>query len=169
MPLNSNVSLMNIFRRLIERWQQLAYDRGHTYGPNPKKRREVIQMLSQRPVLSDEDWHQRFYSETSIPTTFTARVRKVLSTYFGYDLTRAVPGDRLVRDLGLFEATWDDTDRDIFEEFQVTFDADLPRQDDLDKIVTLDDFIRIFWSCSVQCKKTLFKLDGDKEVNKDEG
>jgi len=100
---------------MIERWQQLAYDHGHTYGPNPKRRREIIQMLSQRPVLSDEDWHQRFYLGTNIPLTFTAWVRKALSTYLGYDLTRAVPGDRLVQDLGLFEATWDDTDWDIFE------------------------------------------------------
>jgi hypothetical protein len=135
---------------MIERWQQLAYDRGHTYGPSSKRRREVIQMLSQRPALSDEDWHQQFYSETNIPSTFTAWVRKAFSTYFGYDLTRAVPGDRLTQDLGLFEATWGDTDWDIFEEFQAVFDADLPNQDDLDKIVTLDDFIRIFWSCSFQ-------------------
>jgi hypothetical protein len=141
---------MNIFRRIIERWQQLAYDRGHTYGPNPKRRREVIQMLSQRPALSDEDWHQRFYSETTIPLTFTTWVRKTLSKYFGYDVSRAVPDDRLVQDLGLFEATWDDTDWDIFEDFQGTLDADLLHQDYLEKIVTLDDFIRIFWSCCFQ-------------------
>jgi len=150
LPLNSNVSLMNIFRRMIERWQQWAYDRGHTYGPNPKRRREVIRMLSQRPVLSDEDWHQRFYSETTIPLTFTTWVRKALSKYFGYDLSRAVPDDRLVRDLGLYEATWDDTHWDIFEDFQGTFDTDLPPQDDLEKVVTLDDFIRIFRSCCSQ-------------------
>ena len=132
---------------MIERWQQWVYDQGNTYGPNPKRRREVKQMLSQRPVLSDEDWHQRFYSETSIPLTFTTWVRKVLSKYFRYDLSKAVPDDLLVQDLGLYEATWSDTDWDIFEDFQATFDADLPHQDDLEKIVTLDDFIRIFWSC----------------------
>lgn len=111
------------------------------YDPNPHRRTEVVQMLAQRPSRSHEEWHREFAPD--IPPSFIAWFRDTCSKYFGYDLSAALPSDRLVEDLGFGDATWSDADWDIIEDFEAEFRCKRPR---LDRIITFGEFLEALWS-----------------------
>ena len=71
------------------------------YDPNPHRRSEVVRLLAQRPSRSHEEWQREFAPE--MPLSFIAWYRDTCSKYFGYDLSAALPDDRLVEDLGFFD------------------------------------------------------------------
>jgi hypothetical protein len=111
------------------------------YDPNPHRRAEVVQFLAQRASRSHEQWRHEFAPD--IPISFVAWYRDTCSKYFGYDLSAALPSDRLVEDLGFGEATWSDADWDIVEDFEAEFDCKRPR---LDHITTFGEFLAALWS-----------------------
>ena len=128
--------------KLVERIAEALRPR---YHPNPRRRREVVAFLSLRRARSDEEWHQDFAAERGVPLEFVRWFRDTCSRYFEYDLSAAVPEDRLVDDLGMYEATWGDVDRDIFEEFEGHFDAKVPA-DAQASIVTFGQLLNVLWS-----------------------
>ncbi len=75
------------------------------YDPNPHRRAEVVCFLAQRPSRSHEEWHREFAAAHGIPLSFVAWYRDTCSKYFEYDLSAALPDDRLVEDLGFGDAT----------------------------------------------------------------
>ena len=113
------------------------------YSPNEKRRAEVIEQLARRPSLKHEEWHARFAAPRGIPLRFVAWFRDTCSKYFEYDLSAALPDDRLTEDLGLFIATWGDTDWDIFEEFEGEFHCKRPDGGDMK---TFGTFLEGLWS-----------------------
>jgi hypothetical protein len=90
----------------------------HPYDPNPHRRAEVIRFLAQRPVRSHEEWHRDFAEAQGIPLSFVIWYRDTCSKNFEYDLSAALPDDRLREDLGMFDATWGDVDLDIVEDYE---------------------------------------------------
>jgi hypothetical protein len=66
--------------------------------PSPQRRDEVIRFLSERKPLLHEEWQRRFASD--IPLEFVSWFREACSECFEYDLSTALPDDRLVEDLG---------------------------------------------------------------------
>ena len=88
------------------------------YDPDPTRRLEVIALLAERKPMSDSDWLRQL-DVSGIPSEFVASFRVRCSEAFGYQLDAALPGDRLVDDLGLYSATWSDTDMDILEAFDI--------------------------------------------------
>jgi hypothetical protein len=113
------------------------------YAPDKKRRDEIVRQLSQRESLSKEEWHRRFAEAKNIPLSFVSWFRDTCSKYFEYDLSAALPEDRLVEDLGLFEATWGDTDWDILEEYEGKFGCDRPRSEEMK---TFGKFLETLWS-----------------------
>jgi hypothetical protein len=109
------------------------------YAPDKKRRDEIVRQLSQRESLSNEEWHRRFAEAKNIPLSFVSWFRDTCSRYFEYDLPAALPEDRLVEDLGLFEATWGDTDWDILEEYAGEFGCDWPKCEDMKTIAKFGD------------------------------
>ena len=116
---------------LLQKVGRYLYIYDDPYSPNSKRRAEVIEQLSQRPSLSHEEWHARFAAPKGIPLKFVAWFRDTCSKYFEYDLSGALPDDRLIEDLGLFEATWGDTDWDILEEYEGEFSCKRPQSGDM--------------------------------------
>ncbi len=111
------------------------------YDPNPHRRAEVVRLLGQRTSRSHEEWQREFASD--IPLSFVAWYRDTCSKYFEYDLSAALPDDRLVEDLGFFDATWNDADWDILEDYEVQFGCNRPL---LDHVTTFGQFIQALWS-----------------------
>jgi hypothetical protein len=95
--------------RLKRIWHYLITTKNR-YAPDKKRRVEIIRQLSRRESLSNEEWHRQFAEAKNIPLSFVSWFRDTCSKYFEYDLSAAIPEDRLVEDLRLFEATWSDTD-----------------------------------------------------------
>lgn len=111
------------------------------YDPNPHRRAEVVQFLAQRHSRSHEEWQREFAPD--IPFSFVAWYRDTCSKYFDYNLSAALPSDRLVEDLGFSDATWSDADWDIVEDFEAKFRCNRPR---LDRIITFGEFLDALWS-----------------------
>lgn len=112
------------------------------YDPSPLRRDEVIRFLSQRPTLSHEEWHRRFAPE--VPLGFVRWFRETCSRYFEYDLSAALPDDRLIEDLGLYDATFGDVDMDILEDYGARYRATIP-DDEQTRISTFGQLLRTLW------------------------
>jgi hypothetical protein len=110
-------------------------------------REEVVTRLASRPILSDSQWKAEFYPTAEIPESFITWFRQSISKGWGFDLSQAVPTDRLVEDLGLGTATWNDTYLDIVEDLMDAYEVTMPDSKGLlDKsISTLDDMLQLFW------------------------
>ena len=105
------------------------------------RRAEVIEFLSRRQPLTHEEWQQRFAPD--IPLDFVCWFRDACSRYFEFDLSAALPSDRLIEDLGMFDATWPDVSWDILEDFGTKFRAEIP--EDEPRVLTFGDFLHILW------------------------
>ena len=116
------------------------------YDPNPHRREEVVRFLAQRFVRSHEEWHRDFAAAHGIPLSFVTWYRGTCSKHFGYDLSAALPDDRLVEDLGLFDATWSDADWDIIEDYEAQFGC---KQPPLEHVATFGQFIEALWSAAL--------------------
>lgn len=84
--------------------------------------------MAKRPSLAHEEWHRRYAARDGISLEFVQWFRDACSRCFESDLSAAVPDDDLVKDLGMFDATWGDVDWDIFEEFENKFGKKLPTE-----------------------------------------
>jgi len=114
------------------------------YDPSPLRREEVIRFLSQRPTLSHEEWHSRFAPDISVE--FVRWFRDACSQYFEYDLAAALPEDRLVEDLGMYDATFSDVDMDLFEDYEARYHTTVPVPDDGQaRITTFGEFLKTLW------------------------
>lgn len=113
------------------------------YAPNPRRREEVIRLLAQRVSRSHEEWHREFAAPRGIPLSFVAWYRDTCSKYFEYDLSAALPDDRLVEDLGFSDATWSDADWDILEDYEAKFHCKRPQ---LEQVTTFGQFLEALWS-----------------------
>ena len=112
------------------------------YDPSPLRRDEVVRFLSQRPTLSHQEWRDRFAPE--IPLEFVRWFRDSCSQNFEYDLSAAVPDDRLVEDLGMYDATFSDVDMDILEEYEGRYRVRLPAEGQ-DAIITFGQLLQRLW------------------------
>jgi len=112
------------------------------YDPNPHRRAEVVCFLAQRPSRSHEEWHREFAAAHGIPLSFVAWYRDTCSKYFEYDLSAALPDDRLVEDLGFGDATWSDADWDILEDYEAKFGCKRPP---LKHVKTFGQFLEALW------------------------
>jgi len=108
-------------------------------------RKEVVTSISSRPILSDSQWKAKFYPTADIPESFITWFRQSISNCWGFDLSQAVPTDRLAEDLGLGTATWNDTYLDIVEDLMDTYKVSMPESRELlDKSITTLDDMSIF-------------------------
>jgi hypothetical protein len=114
------------------------------HDPSPLRRDAVVRFLSQRPTLSDVEWHRRYAAPLGISLDFVIWFRDMCSDNFDYDLSAALPEDRLFEDLGLNDATWGDVALDILEDFEARFGVKLP--DEVDSpITTFGKLLEFFW------------------------
>jgi hypothetical protein len=130
--------MKNLLKKIIDKLRM-------PYDPNPTRRAEVVQLLSKRSTLSDEEWHQQDITTKEIPLSFVSWFRATCSTYFGYDLSAALPTDRLVEDLGMYEATFSDIEMDIIEDFEAKYGTKYtaPMQSE---ITTFGQLAEMLWS-----------------------
>jgi hypothetical protein len=112
------------------------------YDPSPLRRDEVVRFLSVRSSLSHEEWQHRFAPD--VPLDFVRWFRDACSEYFEYDLSAALPDDRLVEDLAMYDATFGDVDMDILEDYEARYHAKIP-DDDQTRITTFGQFLRTLW------------------------
>jgi hypothetical protein len=112
------------------------------YDPSPLRRDAVVGFLSQRPSLSHEEWHRRFAPD--IPLEFVSWFRDACSEYFEYDLSAALPEDRLVEDLGMYDATFSDVDMDILEDYEAHYHTKLPASGE-PQVQTFGQFLGTLW------------------------
>jgi hypothetical protein len=111
-------------------------------GPDHARLKEVQETLSCRPSLSHDEWHQLYAAKEGIPFEFVVWFRETCSRYFEYDLSAALPDDRLMEDLGMCEATWSDVDDYILNAFERW--SGIPMPDDV-CFYTFGDFLRSLW------------------------
>lgn len=113
------------------------------YDPDLYRRAEIVHFLSQRPSFAHEEWHRRFAASQGVPLSLVAWFRDACTEYFEYDLSAALPEDRLLEDLGLFSATWGDTDWDILEDYERQFGCKRPP---LEHVFTFGQLLQTLWS-----------------------
>jgi len=104
----------------------------------------VLHFLAGRTALSHEEWHRRFAADRTISLEFVRWFRDTCSKYFEYDLSAALPDDRLVEDLGMYDATWSDVDLDILEDYEARYRTQLS-DDGLGSITTFGQLLEALW------------------------
>jgi AcrR family transcriptional regulator len=122
-----------------------------SYDPNPHRRAEVIRFLAERPSRFHDEWHRDFAAARGIPLSFVAWYLDTCSKYFGYDLSAALPDDRLVEDLGFSDATWSDADWDILEDYEAQFGCKSPP---LEHVTTFGQFLEALWTHFVSLSRS---------------
>lgn len=130
--------MKNLLKKIIDKLRK-------PYDPNPSRRAEVIRLLAERPTFSSEEWHQQFAAAKGIPLSFVSWFRETCSKYFGYDLSAALPTDRLVEDLGMYEATYSDIEMDIIEDFEAKYGTKLTITGK-PEITTFGQLAEMLWS-----------------------
>lgn len=141
--MKSNRAGVSRHREMLESLRKIRDAMRSPYDPNPRRRRDVVRFLAQRRSRSHEEWHREFAVERGIPLSFVAWYRDTCSKYFGYDLSAAVPDDKLVEDLGFGDATWGDADWDILEQYEAEFDGKRPP---LENVTTFGHFLEALWT-----------------------
>ena len=116
-----------------------------SYNPSPLRKAEVTELLAGRAALSHEDWFRRFAKDRGIPLHFVVWFRETCSRCFGYDLSAALPDDRLLEDLGARDATWSDLDLDILEEYKEYYGVPFPTEQ-RKPIRTFGELLDALWS-----------------------
>jgi hypothetical protein len=91
-------------------------DAPRVFEPDLRRRQEVVRFLPDRPALTHEEWHRRFAADWGIPLEFVRWFRNCCSRKFECDLSAALPGDRLIEDLGMCVATWGNVEWEIWED-----------------------------------------------------
>jgi hypothetical protein len=110
-------------------------------SPDLRMRRRVNQMLSDRPRLNPDDWHQMFWQSLNITQALSHFVYQSLSTYSGLDCGRMRPGDRLQADLHLSLVCWFDWQESLRQDFFTQFEIDLDEDTNLETLATVEDFM----------------------------
>ena len=128
------VRMPNLLDKIVDRMRT-------RYSWSRVRRAEVVEFLSRRQPMSHEEWQRRFALD--IPLDFIYWFRNTCSRYFEFDLSAALPDDRLIEDLGMFHATWPDVDVDVLEDFGSKFRAKIP--EDEPRVLTFGDFLRTLW------------------------
>jgi hypothetical protein len=124
------------------------------YHPSPLRRDEVVRFLSQRPSLSHDEWHRRFGAARGVPLDFVDWFRNMCSKNFEFDLSAALPDDRLFEDLGLHDATWGDVGLDIVEDFEERFSVKLPVEVS-PRITTFGQLMEFLWTYAQEQTKSV--------------
>jgi hypothetical protein len=114
------------------------------YDPNPTRRAAVTKFLSGRTPLTDAEWHSRFAASEGIPLEFVVWFREMCSKNFEFDLSGALPDDKLREDLGMNEATWGDTSWDLIEDYEEHFGVKLPDRV-VPPVTTFGQLLKLFW------------------------
>lgn len=110
-------------------------------SPDLRMRQRVNRILSDRPWLNSEDWHQTFWQTLNITQSVSHFVYQHLPTYSGLDCGRMHPSDRLQEDLYLSLVCWFDWQETLRQDFFTQFEIDLEEDTDLEMLSTVEDFI----------------------------
>ena len=124
------------------------------YDPSPLRRDEVVRFLARRPALTHDEWHRRFVAARGIPLDFVVWFRDMCAKNFEFDLSAAIPEDRLFEDLGLHDATWGDVALDIVEDFEERFTVRLPDEAS-PRIETFGQLLEFLWTYAQKQKQAV--------------
>jgi hypothetical protein len=110
-------------------------------SPDLRMRQRVNRMLSDRPRLNPDDWHQKFWQSLDITREVSHFVYRQLPNYSGLDCGRIYPSDRLQEDLSLSLVCWFDWQQSLHQDFLTQFEIDLGGETDLETLSTIEDFM----------------------------
>lgn len=111
--------------------------------PDFQLRSQVNRGLGHRPVLSVEDWFERFWRSRGIAKQVVTFVYGRLSDYSGLCWGQIVPSDRLIEDLKFPSICWFDWELALCDDFAQEFGVDLGGGFDLDAWTTVEDLLAL--------------------------
>jgi hypothetical protein len=111
-------------------WQRLKHIvhdlRAYRYlSPDLKLRRQVLQFLRQRPLLSPADWHAIYGNPLDLSLVVIKFAHDYLGQYSGLEFGRTRPDDHLEDDLYWTHICWFDWTLSLCDDFQTEFGIDL--------------------------------------------
>ncbi|PZV11351.1 MAG: hypothetical protein DCF22_14695 [Leptolyngbya sp.] len=110
-------------------------------SPDLRMRQRVNRMLSDRPHLNPNDWHQRFWQSLDITQPVSHFVYRYLPSYSGLDCGKIHPSDRLQEDLYLSLVCWFDWQQSLRQDFFTQFQIDLGEEIDLETLSTIEELM----------------------------
>jgi hypothetical protein len=119
-------------------------------SPDLKVRRQVNQMLRQRPVMSCDQWFESFYQPQGILYSVASFAYKRLPNYSGLEFGRVLPTDRLNEDLHWTQVCWFDWELNLYDDFGQTFGVDISGCLDEFNLETVKDLLLFLNQCSGQ-------------------
>jgi hypothetical protein len=108
-------------------------------SPDLRMRWRVNRMLSDRPRLNPDAWHQKFWQPHQITQPLSDFVYHHLPTYSGLDCGRIYPSDRLQEDLHFALVCWFDWQESLRQDFFTQFQIDLGEEIHLEDFYTIQD------------------------------
>ena len=129
---------------MLKFFQQLKSIFSNFYDPNMNRRKEVELFLSNRTTLTDEEWYSQYSNEIGASLEFIQWFRSTCTNVFGYNLSSAIPSDRLIEDLGMYKATWGDVDWDLLEIFEGEYGLTVP-ETELSSAKTFGELLNTLW------------------------
>jgi len=109
------------------RLKHIVHDlRAYPYlSPDLKLRRQVLNFLHQRPLLSLAEWYATHGKTHNLSFAVTEFAYEHLGKYAGIEFGRTLPGDRLEDDLCWTQICWFDWYLSLCDDFHHHFGIDL--------------------------------------------
>lgn len=119
-------------------------------SPDLQVRRQVSQLLRQRPDLHLDQWFGSFYQPAGITYAVAAFAYEHLARYSGLEFGRVLPSDRLEQDLRWTQICWFDWQLNLYDDFWQHFNVDISDCLDSADFLTVSDLITLLNQYSVQ-------------------
>jgi hypothetical protein len=110
-------------------------------SPDLKVRQQVNNALRCRPILSAEDWFQRFYQAQGVAQSVVIFAYSRFHHYSGLDFGRVLPTDRFHEDLRWSDVCWFDWNLQLYEDCWQEFGIDLSDCFDESQLSTVGEFL----------------------------
>lgn len=110
-------------------------------SPELQIRREVNQMLSQRPFLAEAEWFEACCKPLGIAYPIAAFLYNHLPQYSGLDVGRMSLSDQLERDLCWTQVCWFDWEMSLCDDFHEAFAVDISDIFSECQISTIEDLL----------------------------
>ena len=98
---------------------------GCLFDSDKKTKNKLNDLLSGRPVRTDEDYHKLFFGETDVPCEVVSKVRSILSEQFGIDLSALEADDDFSEDYSLIWELDSMADVEIVMALEADFDIEI--------------------------------------------
>jgi len=110
-------------------------------SPDPRACEKLESLLATREDLANEVWSESFCKDREVRADVLAFLYEFFANPLKIPFGKLRPDDRLIEDIQMWKATWNDWDFDLVENFEDAFENDPFMHPDFEKMRTMMDLL----------------------------